>query len=583
MRYAPRDFAFLVLLLPAFLLAPQQANAEHQYDAQPQMVWITFSEGQVKFSPGQDGDAKLDKTWIAANPGQVMETGYTLVTEDGRAEIEFEDGSVAYLADHSALQFNWLWSTSKGLYTYLALLTGKATIAHEASSDPQSMNRFFVATPVFRTQMLHQQTTTIQSTVDAGVFEALEGAQMIEQTSALGVLRQGEAVAYIKGQLPALLPPHEKTAEENDWDQWVAGRLATHRALIAEGLQESGMKEAIPGLAGMVENGHFYDCPPHGKCWQANAGPPLAYLEPQPALSARATPEARAAQAYAADQHAPALGQGTVFVNQTMMTRCPVEAWRVAASQQANAQSGPLQYGTCMAGTWDSSQWDPSDPCWRRDPALNRVFGRPECDAYPTWIAGRRHRHECRFVKVKGHGVGIVPRHAPDAKGHMQVNAKTPILVLAAEKGQLRAGVATPSNRGVYAVASFPHEMEQHVVASAPRVTQPAIEAKTAASILPKGIVGEKQASATRNLSAIHFDYKSGNFVGKTGAGSASHSVLVAHTGGTGGIGVASHGGSGGGGGGGSHGGGGGASGGGGGHSGGGSAGGGGGGGGGHH
>jgi FecR protein len=582
MPYAPRVFLFSVLLLPAFLL---QANAEDKYDGQPQMVWLTYTQGQVKFSPGQDGDAKLDKTWIAANPGQVLEAGYTLVTEDGRAEIEFEDGSVAYLADHSALQFNWLWSTSKGLYTELALLTGKATIAHDAPRSPAlSINRFQVATPAFEMHMLHKQTTTIQSTVDAGVFEAVEGTQMIEQTSALGVLRQGESVAYIKGQPPALLPPHEKTADESDWDQWVAGRLATHRALIAEGLQESGMKEAIPGLAGMVENGHFYDCPPHGKCWQANAGHPLAYLEPQAVLSAQATPEALDAQAYAADQHASAQGQGTVFVNQTMMTRCPVEAWRVAAGQQANAQSGPLQYGTCMAGSWDSAQWDPTDPCWRRDPASNRVFGRPECDAYPTWIAGRRHHHEWRFVKVKGHGVGIAPRHALDAKGHAPVNAKTPILVLAAEKGQLKAGVATPSNKGVYAVASFPHEMEQHVVASAPRVTQPVIQAKTATSILPKGMVGEKQSAATRNLSAIHFDYRSGNFVGKTGAGAMSHSVVVAHTGGTGGIGAASHGSSGGGGGG-SHGGGGSASGGGGGggHSGGGSAGGGGGGGGGHH
>lgn len=556
MRYAPkRSLPLLVLLLPLFL--PQPSNANTKDDGQPQMVWITYAQGQVKFSPGHDGEAKLDKIWIEANPGQVLEEGYTLVTEDGRAEIEFEDGSVAYLADHSALQFNLLWTNEKGIYTGLGLLTGKATIAHQPPDDPHTVNFFSVATPVSDTRMIRQQTTiTFQSMVDGAVVEALEGDPMVEQSSAFGVLRPGQAMAYVKGQPPVLLPARKETAEETDWDQWVIGRLASHRALIAEGLRESGMNEPIPGLAGMVENGRFYDCPPHGKCWQPNDSPPLAYLEPQPMLSALSPQEIQAANA--SNQHAPATGQGTVFVNRTMMTRCPIEAWRVAASQEANAQNGPLQYGTCMAGTWSPAQWDANDPCWNRDPATNKVHYRSECNVYNTWIAGRRHRHECRFVKGHGHGhtVAIVPRQALNQKGHLAVNPKTPILMLTAEKGQLKAGVEPPS-KTMYAVANFPRGMEHELVANTPRVSQPVIEAKTAAAILPKGMLSAKQAAATRNLSSIRFDYKSGNFVGKSGEGIASHSVVVAHTGGSGGIGTAaSHGSSGGGGGVGSHGGG---------------------------
>jgi FecR-like protein len=552
MRYAPRIFSVVLLLL---LFLPLPANSRTKDQGQPQMVWITYAQGQVKFSPGRDGEARLDKTWIEANPGQVLEEGYTLVTEDGRVEIEFEDGSVAYLADHSALQFNSLWTTEKGTVTGLALLTGKATVAHQPPDDPHAVNLFSVATPVSDTRMIRQRTTiTFQSMVDGALVEALEGSPMVEQSSAFGVLRQGESKVYVKGRPPVLRPTREKTADEKDWDQWVAGRLATHRALIAEGLQESGMAEPIPGLAGMVENGRFYDCPPDGRCWQANDSPPLAYLEPQPMLSALSSQETQAARA--SSQHAPANGQGTVFVNQTMMTRCPIEAWRVAASQQANAQSGPLQYGTCMAGTWNPSQWDPNDPCWRRDPATNKVHYRSECDAYNTWVAGPRHRHECRFVKGHGHGrtVAVAPRQALDQKGHLTLNAKTPILMLTAEKGQLKAGVEPPS-KTVYAVADFPRGMEHELVANTPRVSQPVIEAKTAAAILPKEMLSPKQAAAMKNVSAIHFDYKSGNFVGKTGQGVGSHSVVVAHTGGTGGIGTASHGSSGGGGGG-SHGGG---------------------------
>ena len=98
------------------------------------MVWVNHAEGDVKFSPGHKGKPELGKNWIEANVGQVMEDGYTLVTEKGRAEIEFEDGSVIYLAEHSALEFNALLAKGDATSTTLSLLTGTATIAHASDN-----------------------------------------------------------------------------------------------------------------------------------------------------------------------------------------------------------------------------------------------------------------------------------------------------------------------------------------------------------------------------------------------------------------------------------------------------------------
>jgi hypothetical protein len=528
MRFAPKFLSCLVVLLPSFIIIPQQVRA--QTKDQPQMVWLTYTQGYVKFSPGDDGEAKLGKDWLAANRGQVMESGYTLVTENGRAEVEFEDGSTVYLADHSALVFDWLGTHRNGVYTDLNLLTGKATIAHETAGDYASLNRLFVQTPTLRLRMQSKQTTTVESTVDGGLFEAVEGTQMIEQTSAFGVLRQGEAIAYVKGQQPILLPLRQKSLEEQEWDQWVASRLATRRARIDEGLRDSGLKEPVPGLAGMVEEGHFYDCQSDRKCWQPNvaAEPPVAYLPPQAPSLAQVAPKALAASAVGPgrDQNVTASRQGNILINQTMMTRCPIEAWQVAGGNVAATG----QYGTCMAGTWNTSQWDPNDPCWHRDPSTNRVVYRSECNVYPTWIVGGRRHHECHFVKAKGHGFGFVPRHESDQKGHPPANSKSGVMVLAMDKGHLRAELQDAPTK-VRERDSVPNGMARAILHTAPRVSQPTIEAKMASAVLPT-----QHGAATKTVTAIRYDYKSGNFVGRTGEGAASHSVVVAHAGGGGGV-----------------------------------------------
>jgi len=88
MRWAPKTLPYMVGLFLILALTPKQVSAQNQPG--PEMVWVNYVQGDVKFSPGKDGDPNLGREWIAANAGQVLQDGYTLVTEQGRAEIEFE-------------------------------------------------------------------------------------------------------------------------------------------------------------------------------------------------------------------------------------------------------------------------------------------------------------------------------------------------------------------------------------------------------------------------------------------------------------------------------------------------------------
>jgi FecR protein len=538
MHWTSKLLPCLAICLTSISVNPQQARAKEE--GEPQMVWVNYAEGEVKLSPGHNGEVKLGKDWIEANRGQVMEDGYTLVTEKGRAEIEFEDGTVVYLAENSALEFAWLWVTEKGATkTELNLLTGTATIAHTSHDEVD------LETPVMRMRFLGIDTTRVECALNAVVIRSLEGS--ILGSEGITRLAAGESAAYVGGKLIALKGMEQtmdedelskwgvrtvrqreidQPAEGDEWDQWVAGRMATRQALVAEGLKESGLKEPIPGLAGMVEGGRFFDCP-QGRCW--------------------GTSERAGQAAMAAPAAATATARPTIVVNQTMLTRCPMEAWQVAAGGTVT------QYGTCLAGTWNDPQWGPNDPCRRWDPARKMYVYWAGCDVYPTWVAGRRHHHSCHFVKTGHHRVGIVPRHPQDQIGHRLLNAKSGILVLATEKGKLQAGVQPVPSKGVHVVEGVPRGMERGVeravMENAPRVTQPVIEMKLAEAILPRGVLGAGHAEGQKSVTTIRLDYKTGNFVGRSTTGGTSHGVVMAHVGG-GGAGMGGHAGSGGGGGG---------------------------------
>lgn len=86
--------------------APQPMAAEDDSPDIP-IVLLSYAEGDVRLSSGAESEPSLDqKEWTLAAPGVLMQAGFTLATGgDGRAEIEFENGSYIYLAPNSVLSF----------------------------------------------------------------------------------------------------------------------------------------------------------------------------------------------------------------------------------------------------------------------------------------------------------------------------------------------------------------------------------------------------------------------------------------------------------------------------------------------
>lgn len=83
----------LVCVIPPELLASKE-NDERE-------VYLASVQGDVRVSLGKDHRPDLNQTWEQALAGEPIQQGYAVATGDGRAEIEFENGSIVYLAEVS--------------------------------------------------------------------------------------------------------------------------------------------------------------------------------------------------------------------------------------------------------------------------------------------------------------------------------------------------------------------------------------------------------------------------------------------------------------------------------------------------
>ena len=86
--FRPTSLLFCASLL---LIFPVQSNSQEK--SEPQLVRLAYVQGDVKFSPGKSGKPDLGPEWLLAPQGLTLEEGYSVATEDGRAIVEFENGS----------------------------------------------------------------------------------------------------------------------------------------------------------------------------------------------------------------------------------------------------------------------------------------------------------------------------------------------------------------------------------------------------------------------------------------------------------------------------------------------------------
>lgn len=438
-----------------FLLGQSLPDADN-----PQIVRISYLEGDVRISRGNPREHEKKGDWEKAIVNLPLETGDSLVTGDGRVEIELENASTIYLGENSVLSCSDLHTTSGVPHSELALLTGALTV-HLDSMMPGET--FLLRTPAdtFITRYPEQADLRFNSYMDAiaitplktGVFHTAAGTALPMIVGHTFYSRDGRIVDH---------PETNSPAQFASWDKWVADRHTERSAVMAEVMKESGLSAPIPGLADMKGKGTFFDCAPYGTCW-----------EPAADIQKPADPQILAA---------PASPQNLSPDAQTTSSSSPFAPRLVGYTDEFfPCTPGALRY------------WYLKDPITGRIRYLNTGYG---ASTYPydwavchngswirhnrryVWVVGRKRHHHppVRWVK-NGRTVAFVPLHPRDVKGKPPINREHGFFPSKDKNGSfLRAGAFDPS-RPIEVLKSPPREFRSEQLPSLARVEEPRMEA----------------------------------------------------------------------------------------------------------
>jgi hypothetical protein len=307
----------------------------------PQIVRLNYVEGDVRVSRGKEAEKQLEKEsgdaidttgWEQATANLPLQSGYSLVTGTGRAEIEFEDASVVYLADNSVLAFNQLTTRNGIPYTEIALLSGTATL-NVQTLLPGECFRLFTPGDSFTILYPKKAYLRVNSYLDA---IAVTPQQNVPWYAPLEDA-VGKTVTVHNGRpVPA---PEMDAAAMAEWDKWVAQRVSARDAELAAVMKAAGLTEPVPGLAEMNGQGKFFACEPYGMCWEPTEGWGGDKAE---VAQAEAHPGAASGSASAPDDTQPAAPVVRVAPSDDQAS--PATAPKVSGAPKASGQSAADAY-----------------------------------------------------------------------------------------------------------------------------------------------------------------------------------------------------------------------------------------------
>jgi hypothetical protein len=464
----------------------------HSDETYAQIVRISYVEGDVRISRGKAAEKLTGSAWEQAAAGIPVETGFSLATGTGRAEIEFENASTIYLGENSVLTFNDLHTSSGVPYSELALLSGAVSLdVHPFVAG----ELFILRTPTDDLSVTypHRFTARVNAYLDATMVTPRGKGDLHLPLLGQGTVAPGQTIAMREGKRVEDAGPIDP-AEFAEWDKWVAERVARRNAAIADVVKESGLTMPIPGMAEMEGEGKFFDCAPYGTCWEPNgvnerdqAG--NIQTGPIPSASVASSRAAKATKAGSQplprmigyDEFFPCLPAAVRY--QLVRDSVTGKERVVNALLEPYADQTSYNWAVCHAGSWI-----------RR----NHRY---------VWVAGQKRHHlePVRWVK-SGHKVAFVPIHPYDVKGRPPLNRQEDVFGIDNKHGLSIERMKFGSDQPIEFLPGPPKEFRTAHMPPLARAEEPRLSAHEFKDALAgKGAPGKSGI-------ALNFDHKSQSF-----------------------------------------------------------------------
>ncbi len=201
------------ILLVGILAAPAPARATDDNYSYARIVRLSYVSGDVQIiRPGESSK------WEPAFANMPIQQGFTVGTNNGRAEIEFEQGSAVWLSENSVLQFTELALSDGGRITKMTLAQGTASF----EAGIQTGDTFAVTTSQFQIAPVGKSGFRVDAFTSGGSVNVFAGSTSISSSGGTQVVAKGETFT-----LNASAPPKAtitSNPSRDNWDRWVSNR-----------------------------------------------------------------------------------------------------------------------------------------------------------------------------------------------------------------------------------------------------------------------------------------------------------------------------------------------------------------------
>jgi len=251
-------FAFLALFALVFA-GWLRADSSHA-----RIIRLSLVQGDVRFARDVHGDPLTsDKAnWEGATLNLPIRQGYVLATDHGRAEVEFENGAMAFLSENTVLEFYDLSLEDGAKTTRLVLRQGTASFY----VNPGNGDYFSVTGGDFTVEADGRAAFRLDNFDDGSVVDVTKGR--------ISVLRKNKTTALVKGQSLSMRADDNNSMEiarlpeSDDFDRWVSGREEAVTTATNAGQQYVNSSYYSSGIADLYTYGSWYPIGGYGNCWR---------------------------------------------------------------------------------------------------------------------------------------------------------------------------------------------------------------------------------------------------------------------------------------------------------------------------
>jgi hypothetical protein len=256
-RLVPLFFTLAILVLG--FCSTAAADNSHA-----RIVRLSLVQGDVRFAPSFRDDPLNDANaaWQSAPLNLPIRQGYVLATDNGRAEVEFENGAMVFLGANAVIEFYDLSLHDGDRITRLVLRQGTAT----AYVNPNNGDYFSVTGGDFTVEAAGRTTFRLDNFDDGSSVNVERGRANVLRNDKSTPLEKGQSLSVHAIDSDSMVIG--RNADSDDFDRWVSGRIDSVVTATNYSSQYVSSPDYSSGFGDLYTYGSWYALGGYGYCWR---------------------------------------------------------------------------------------------------------------------------------------------------------------------------------------------------------------------------------------------------------------------------------------------------------------------------